>query len=297
MKNFLLLTFLVILNYKACSQDTFIFRGRVIDAETSVSLPGASISIRGTRINATTEDGGFFQIRIPEGAYTVSFSFVGFISDSVTINTKHLTDVEVRLHQSPTTLDSVVVSTKQTDEKLLETETGHVVLQRKELQTLPYLLGELDPIRILQLMPGVQTAGEGSTGYYVRGGAIDQNLMLLDNATVYNPSHLFGFFSIFNGSVVSSLEMFKSGIPSYYGGRLSSVTKITTRKGDANKFRAEGGIGVIATNLLIEGPIVKNKGSLLIAARRTYVDFFAQKLHDASILKRDINYYFYDLNV
>ncbi|HTJ51186.1 MAG TPA: TonB-dependent receptor, partial [Cyclobacteriaceae bacterium] len=143
----------------------------------------------------------------------------------------------------------------------------------------------------------VQTAGEGSTGYYVRGGAIDQNLMLLDNATVYNPSHLFGFFSIFNGTVVNSLEMFKSGIPSYYGGRLSSVTKVTTRKGDAEKFRAEGGIGIIATNILFEGPIVKNKGSFLIAARRTYVDFFAQKLHDASILKRDINYYFYDLNV
>jgi hypothetical protein len=149
---------------------------------------------------------------------------------------------------------------------------------------------------MIQLMPGIQTAGEGSTGFYVRGGALDQNLMMLDHATIYNPSHMFGFFSIFNGSTLQGVDVYKSGIPAYHGGRLSSVTRVTTRRGNNQKVKGEGGIGLIAANVLVEGPLNKNKGSFLIAARRTYVDVFAKGLRELSILKQDINYYFYDLN-
>jgi len=250
-----------------------------------------------TNANTVAKDDGSFQIEIQQGKHQVMFSFIGYLSDSIIVDTDHLTAVTIKLKSVVTTLDSVTVSGISDDEKLTETETGYVLIKKKDIENLPYLLGEIDPVRIIQLMPGIQTAGEGSTGYYVRGGAIDQNLMLLDNATVYNPSHLFGFFSVFNGATINSLELYKSGVPSYYGGRLSSVTKVNTRKGSTTNFKGEGSLGLIATNLLIEGPIVKNKGSFLIAARRTYVDLFASMLHDASILKRDIDYYFFDLNI
>ncbi len=271
--------------------------GYVYDATTGSPLPGCTLFIQTLSKGTATDASGFFQLPIPRGHYQVVFSFVGYKGDTVTINVQASQSLSVRLEPETTTLSEVVVAEKVADEAVTQTETGLVSLQRKDIEKLPYLLGEVDPIRILQLMPGVQTSAEGSTGFYVRGGAVDQNLMLLDHSTVYNPSHLFGFFSIFNGTAVQGLDMYKSGIPSYYGGRLSSITKVSTRSGSDQQLKGEGSIGLVAANILVEGPLKKNKGSLLVAARRTYVDLFARGLREIGLLKRNIDYYFYDLNI
>ncbi|HEY9049666.1 MAG TPA: TonB-dependent receptor, partial [Ohtaekwangia sp.] len=289
---------LVMLCFSAAAQDSlYTLNGYVYDRDTSTPLPGATVYIASLVKGVTTNEQGYYTLHAPAGNYQVTFSFIGYERDSVMIDLSRSVTYSIRLRPSATTIAEVTVSAQKEDEKLKQTETGHISIQKKDIESLPYLLGEIDPVRILQLMPGVQTAGEGSTGFYVRGGAIDQNLMMLDNTTIYNPSHLFGFFSIFNGATVNNIDLYKSGIPSYYGGRLSSITNVTTRSGNKEKFHGEGNIGLIATNILVEGPIKKSKGSFLVAARRTYVDLFAKALRDLSLLKQDIRYYFYDLNV
>jgi len=271
--------------------------GHVHDANTGSPLPGCTLFIHALNKGTATDTAGFFQLAVPPGRYQVVFSFVGYRHDTVSVEVQASRILDIKLRPETTTLTEVVVAEKAADDAVTQTETGLISLQRKDIEKLPYLLGEVDPIRILQLMPGVQTSGEGSTGFYVRGGAVDQNLMLLDHATVYNPSHLFGFFSIFNGTVVQGLDMYKGGIPSYYGGRLSSITKVSTRSGNDQELKGEGSLGLVAATVLVEGPVKKNRGSFLVAARRTYVDLFARGLHELGLLKRNIDYYFYDLNI
>lgn len=287
---------LLLLALLAQAQD-HLLSGYVHDAVTGSPLPGCTLFIQTLNKGAATDTAGFFQLAVPSGRFQVVFSFVGYKRDTVTVNVQASQSLAIKLKPESTTLSEVVVADKAADEAVTQTETGLISLQRKDIEKLPYLLGEVDPIRILQLMPGVQTSGEGSTGFYVRGGAVDQNLMLLDHSTVYNPSHLFGFFSIFNGTAVQGLDMYKGGIPSYYGGRLSSVTKVSTRSGNDQELKGEGSIGLVAATVLVEGPVKKNKGSFLVAARRTYVDLFARGLHEIGLLKRNIDYYFYDLNI
>lgn len=261
-------------------------------------LPGATVRIHRLGNATTAGERGQYELDIPVGTYSVAFSFIGYDRDSVQLNITGPHTYTMRLKAAATTMEEVTVLSRPTDERVTQTETGLVTLQKKDLENLPYLLGELDPIRIIQLMPGIQTSGEGSTGFYVRGGAVDQNLMQLDHTTVYNPSHLFGFFSIFNGGTIESIDLYKGGIPSYYGGRLSSITNISTRQGSTEKIKGEGSIGVIATSLLLEGPVgKKKKASFMVAARRTYVDLFISGLRRLGALKQDINYYFYDLNI
>lgn len=291
------LLFSVLCLTAAAQQSVCTLEGYVTDHDNGSPLPGATIYIKTLAKGTTTNEQGFYTLSVPAGKHVVTFSFVGYESDSVTVDLQKATQITSRLKPVSTTISEVTISAQKEDEKLTQTETGLITLQKKDIENLPYLLGEIDPVRIIQLMPGIHTSGEGSTGFYVRGGAVDQNLMVLDHSTVYNPSHLFGFFSIFNGSTIKSIDLYKSGIPSYHGGRLSSVTNITTRPGSNQQFKGEGSIGLIATNVQAEGPLKKNKGSFLVAARRTYVDLFAQTLRDLSILKQDINYYFYDLNV
>lgn len=290
---FLLLTALSVQAQTTCCT----LEGVITDAATGTALTGANVYIPGTTRGTTADSLGRYALHVDAGRHTLVFSFIGFYSDTLVINAPQQALYNVKLKPVLTTIEAVTVSGQSAADKITQTETGLISIRREEIERLPYLLGEVDPIRILQLMPGIQTAGEGSTGFYVRGGALDQNLMMLDHATIYNPSHMFGFFSVFNGSTIQGIDVYKSGIPAYYGGRLSSVTRITTRRGNNEKIKGEGSLGLIAANILVEGPIHKNKGSFLVAARRTYVDLFAKGLRELSILKQDINYYFYDLNV
>ena len=273
-------------------------QGTLQDATTSTPLTGATVFVVNTTRGTTTDTNGHYTLALERGTYTVIYSFIGYYSDTVTLTLQQPVTHAIKLRPVLTTIQEVTVSDERTAaERLNQTETGLITIHREDMEHLPYLLGEADPIRLIQLMPGIQSAGEGSTGFYVRGGALDQNLMMLDHSTVYNPSHMFGFFSIFNGSTLDNIDLYKSGIPAYYGGRLSSVTRVTTRKGSAEKLKGEGAVGLIAANVLVEGPIKKNKGSFMVAARRTYVDLFAKGLRELSILRQNINYYFYDLNV
>lgn len=281
---------------KGIAQDV-ILSGYIKEAASDEPLPGCTVYVEAVARGTSADPNGFYKLTLPAGSYQVVFSFTGYGRDTRYVDLQSSQTVNVSLQPETTTLQEVEVASSHPEASLTQTETGHIVIQQKDLEKLPYLLGEVDPIRMLQLMPGVQTSGEGSTGFYVRGGAVDQNLMLLDHSTVYNPSHLFGFFSIFNGSTVQNLEMYKSGIPSYYGGRLSSVTKVTTRRGNDEQVKGQAGIGAVAANFLIEGPLKKNKSSFLFAARRTYLDLFARGLRNLNIVKKDLDYYFYDLNL
>lgn len=284
-------------SHSGFAQDQYMLDGYIHDAETGQSLPGASVFIESLSRGTVVNENGYYQLMVPRGNYTLIFSFMGYERTTREAVIERAQSINIKLKPLVTTMQTVIISDSNPEEKITQTETGLITLSKKELETLPYLLGESDPIRIIQLMPGVQTAGEGSTGFYVRGGAVDQNLILLDNSIVYNPSHLFGFFSVFNGSTINSIDLYKGGIPAYYGGRLSSITKINTRKGDDEQFRGEGSIGVIAANLLLEGPIRKNKGSFLIAGRRTYMDLFINPMRELFSVEEGLNYYFYDLNI
>jgi hypothetical protein len=278
------------------AQSTLKVNGSVSD-DSGTPLPGASIAILPGSALYATDDMGHFVAELAAGPHTIIASFVGHANDTTKLNLTGPVTLTIRLKPLSTVMDEVTVTDKKEDEQITRTETGLIQIGKKDLEAMPFLLGEIDPVRMIQLMPGIHTSGEGSTGFYVRGGAIDQNLMLLDNTVVYNPSHLFGFFSIFNGGTIENIDLYKSGIPSYYGGRLSSITNVTTRKGNAEKFQGEGSVGLIAANVLVEGPIRKNKGSFMVAARRTYVDLFLQPMRDLDLLKQNINYFFYDFNV
>jgi hypothetical protein len=297
-RTFLLLLFLVLATTPLCAQTTSARLSGFVYDEAGNPLPGATVRIHRLGKATTAGERGQYALDIQAGTYYVTFSFIGYDRDSVQLAMTDAHTYTMRLKAAATTMEEVTVSARPADDHVTQTETGLVTLQKKDLENLPYLLGELDPIRIIQLMPGIQTSGEGSTGFYVRGGAVDQNLMQLDHTTVYNPSHLFGFFSIFNGGTIESIDLYKGGIPAYYGGRLSSITNISTRQGSTEKIKGEGSVGLIATSLLLEGPVGKKKrASFMVAARRTYVDLFIRGLRRLKALKQDINYYFYDLNV
>jgi hypothetical protein len=279
------------------AQSAFVIEGSVTDAENNKPLWGANIFISALAIGVIADEKGYYKIEVPQGNHECIFSFVGYENQKLVLTADGPQILNIRLKPLTSVMDEVIISERKPEDKITETETGLISFSKKELETLPYLMGEVDPVRIIQLMPGVHTAGEGNTGFYVRGGAVDQNLMMLDHSIVYNPSHLFGFFSVFNGSTISGLDLYKGGVPSYYGGRLSSITKINTRKGDTERIKGEAGIGLLSTNVLLEGPINKGKGSFLMAGRRTYIDLFIDPLRQLFSVEEKIDYYFYDLNI
>lgn len=294
---FALLVWAVASCLNTLAQKQYTLSGFVYDEQTNNPLLNATIYIEEMSYGKVVDDKGHFQFSLAPRSYTLLVSLVGYEKQKLNINLSASLELQIKLKPQVSGIDEVVITANAEDQQIKETETGFVEIDKKELETLPYLLGEVDPIRILQLMPGVKTGGEGNTGFYVRGGAVDQNLIMLDNSIVYNPSHLFGFFSIFNGNAIDKMEMYKGGIPAYYGGRLSSFTKVSTRNGDPEKVKGEAGIGLIATNFLVEGPIKKNKGTFLIAGRRTYIDLFINPLRELFSVKERINYHFYDLNI
>jgi hypothetical protein len=290
----ILLVIFCLSDLSALSQDKYTVSGYVKDAKTGEELIGAAVFIKELSATGTyTNAYGFYSITIPEGFYNVTAQFIGYEPESVTIALKQNIKQEFSLNEKVNTLTEVVITAEKKDENINKIQMGVEKMGMKEIRNIPVLMGEKDVLKTLQLMPGVKSAGEGNSGFYVRGGGADQNLILLDEATVYNASHLLGFFSVFNSDAIKDVTLYKGSQPAEFGGRLSSVLDIRMKDGNDKKFGVEGGIGIISSRLKLEGPIVKDKGSFTISGRRTYADLFL-KLSNDTLTNKSI-LYFYDL--
>ena len=273
--------------------------GTVSEAGTGESVPSAMVLVKSSSKTwtATTNPYGFYSLSVPSGkGYTLVVSMIGYAPftlnlGAVSTNRK----VDVALREEATQLGEVEVVSERLNSNVTTTEMSVSSLTAKEIKKVPQLLGETDIIRTLTLLPGVSTVGEGASGFNVRGGNADQNLILLDEAPVYNSSHLFGFFSIFNADAVKDVKLYKGGMPANYGGRLSSVLDVRQKEGNAQKFAGTGGIGLLSSRLLLEGPIVQDKVNFMVAGRRSYFDLFFPYFNSPELDNTTI--YFYDLNI
>lgn len=291
--NSLLFFFLFTLQF-LFAQEKFTLSGNIKDAANGEDLIGAAVTVNGTSTGAVTNFYGFYSLTLREGSYTIKISYLGYetVSRQVELNSDLKLDVEMQ--QEEEQLEEVVVTAEREDANVTSTEMSVNKLDIRTIEKMPALLGEVDVIRSIQLLPGVSTVGEGASGFNVRGGSVDQNLILLDEAPVYNSSHLFGFFSVFNPDAVKDVKLIKGGIPAQYGGRLSSVLDIRNKEGNLKQFGATGGVGLIFSRLTVEAPIVKDKASFIIAGRRSYADVLAKPF-----LNEDLSgsqFYFYDLS-
>lgn len=268
--------------------------GTVRDSTSGEALPGASIYTTDRKYGIFSDFEGNYEMQIPAGTYELEVFFFGYNTQSLKVLIESDIKLDFNLSSSAQQLDEIVLKGERRDENVKDTKVSTIKLDIEEIKKLPALFGEVDVIKNVQLLPGVQVAGEGNTGLYVRGGGPDQNLVLLDNATVYNPVHTVGIFSVFNSDVLGSTELYKGGIPAKYGGRLSSLLDIRTKTGSYEKLGLSAGIGILASRLMVEGPIVKDKASFLFSARRTYFDVFLAASSDENI--RETRLYFLDLN-
>jgi len=279
----------------ALGQTRYTLSGSVKDAQSGEVLIGATIRVLQQPVIGTiSNEYGFYSLTLPEGTYTVQVSLVSYqpVTKTVTLTTS--THLDVTLAEAATQLQEVSVRSQAANEHITNPTMGVERLSMSAIKQIPVLLGERDPLKVLQLLPGIKSAGEGNSGFHVRGGNSDQNLILLDEAPVYNASHLLGFFSTFNADAIKDLAIYKGGMPAQYGGRLSSVLDVKMNDGNNQTFHAGGGIGLIASRLYAEGPLVKDKSSFLITGRRTYADAFLKLSNDPDINRNTL--YFYDLN-
>jgi len=274
-----------------------------VRAADGTALPGATVAVPALKLGTATDENGRYRLDLPAGPHEVTVSFVGYVPQTFRVNlgARPRQQRDLTLVPNPNELGEVVVQGQQTlREKLETTQMGVEHLTIKEAKLLPALFGEVDILKTLQLKPGVQNGGEGSSGIFVRGGSSDQNLVLLDNALVYNPNHLFGLFSVFNSDAVQSVDLYKSGFPAQFGGRLSSVIDVKLREGSREKFTVTGGIGLIASRLSLEGPINHGQGSFIVTGRRTYFDVFTRALNRANATTENYqpipNYFFQDFS-
>lgn len=288
----LLLTFTQII----FAEQKFTLSGYIKDSQTGETLIGANIFDKNNRGMGTASNiYGFYSITLPSGEHTFVVSFIGYKSIEQTITLKENTNIDFVLNPEGITQQEVVISATRQD-NVQSTDMGKVSMSIENIKSLPALFGEVDIMRSLQLLPGIRSAGEINAGFYVRGGGPDQNLVLLDEAVVYNTGHLFGFFSVFNSDAIKNVTLHKGSMPAEYGGRLSSVIDVQMKEGNNQKFQGEGGIGIISSRLTLQGPIQKNKSSFIIAGRRTYADLLAKPFLNNTDYEGN-GYYFYDLNL
>ena len=292
---FLLIFIAVVLSAPLFSQGKFTISGAVRDAKTGEELIGATVFVKEiANTGASANSYGFYSLTLPAGKYTVQAHYVGYteFTQSITLDSSRI--ININLVPTSVEMKQVVVSARKGDENVKDAQMSAVKLDIQELSKIPVIFGEKDLLKTIQLLPGVMGAGEGNSGFYVRGGNSDQNLILLDEALVYNASHLLGFFSTFNSDAIKDATLFKGNMPAEYGGRLSSVLDIKMKDGNDKTYSVGGGIGLIASRLYVEGPIVPDKGSFLITARRTYADLFLRASKDTNLNKDQL--YFYDIN-
>ena len=277
-------------------EEKFTISGYVKDDADGEFLIGASVYIKETKTGTTTNVYGFYSLTVPKGDYTLVIAFVGYGEFTQAIHLDQDIRINTSLKEVIKTMNEVEITGEAPNKNVQSTEMGKFNIDVETIKKLPAFMGEVDILKTIQLLPGIQSAGEGNAGFYVRGGGPDQNLILLDEAVVYNAGHLFGFFSVFNGDAVKNLEIYKGGMPAQYGGRLSSVLDISMKDGNNKKLSATGGIGVISSRLTIEAPIKKDTSSFVISARRTYIDALVQPFIPKSKPAKGSGYYFYDLN-
>ncbi len=295
-KQLCLLTSLILLGLVQVFAQKHTISGYVTDQKTGERLRGASVYLANKNIGTTSNNFGFYSITIPADSVSLLITYAGFktFEKRFLLNKDHL--IDAAMEPAPA-LEEVVVKSLQKPSIQVRTQMSSVDLPIETIKSLPKFLGETDIIKAIQLLPGVQAGNEGQSGIYVRGGGPDQNLILLDGVPVYNVSHLFGFFSVFNADAVKSVELVKGGFPARYGGRLSSVLDIQMKEGNKNELHGEGGIGVIASRLTLEGPFKKGKeSSFIVSGRRTYIDILARPIIKAQTEGVTTGYYFYDFN-
>ncbi|NEN24695.1 TonB-dependent receptor [Cryomorpha ignava] len=283
------------LQISAQAQRSVLIYGSIKDSLTLESLPGASIYLTPSLKGAITDANGNYKFRASPGNYLLTASYVGFREYKKQISLSENDSLKLDISLGSITLSAVEIEATRL-EKIRSTEMGVNALTMETIETMPAFLGEVDLLKSIQLLPGVQSAGEGSAGFYVRGGGPDQNLILFDDAVVYNASHLLGFFSVFNSDAIQSVKLYKGVMPARHGERLASVIDIEQRQGNKDKFSGRGGIGLISSRLTLEGPIEKGKSTFLIAGRRTYIDALAKPFIKKSSPFGGSGYYFYDLN-
>jgi hypothetical protein len=272
------------------SQEKYTLSGTIADKSSNETLIGASVYIKELQTGTTTNAYGFFSISLPKGTYTLQISYVSFNTMEQTVDLNQNIRKNFLLSADAQYLDEIIISETKTRTNIKRPEMSVNKLSIGEIKKMPVVLGEVDVLKSILQLPGVTNAGEGSSGFNVRGGSADQNLILLDEATIFNSSHLFGFFSVFNPDAIKDLKLYKGGIPARFGGRLSSVLDIYQKEGNSNDFHMTGGIGVISSRLLAEGPIVKERGSFLVAGRSSYAHLFLKLTDNKN------SAYFYDLN-
>lgn len=273
-------------------KDQVTISGYIKDAANGEELLYVNVYAQEVKMGTTTNLYGFYSITLPKGTHTLSFSYLGYQTNKKTIDLKGNFEMNVELQPESETLDEVVVVGEAENEAVESVVMSRIDVEIEQVKKLPSLLGEPDVIKTIQTLPGVTSAGEGTSSFFVRGGSADQNLILIDEAPVYEISHMFGLFSVFNADIIKSAELYKGGIPAKYGGRLSSLLEVTSRDGNTKQLSGSGGIGLLAAKLTLEGPIVKDEASFIVSGRRSYADIFMKQMKDLD----GTTVQFYDLN-
>lgn len=280
----------------APAQKKFTVSGYVKEESTGEYLIGANVYIKELMKGTTTNQYGFYSLTLVQGKYTLVISYLGFQGIEMPIDLNKDIRNNLSLKSKSVQVKEVVITAERDDKNTQSAEMGTVDLDVEKVKELPAFLGEVDVLKTIQLLPGVASAGEGNSGFYVRGGGPDQNLILLDEAVVYNASHLFGFFSVFNADAVKNVKLIKGGMPANYGGRLASVLDISMKEGNNKQYQVDGGLGLISSRLTVQGPLKKDTCSFIISARRTYIDILMKGFIPDSSAFSGSGYYFYDLN-
>lgn len=289
-KKKILLLLSLVFSFASFSQEKFSLSGTISDENTNETLIGVTIIIEELKTGTTTNEYGYYSITLPKGIYTVRYTYIGFEDIIEKINLQENSRKNISLKESNVQLNEIIVTENQYKPNIQKPEMSVNKISVNTIKKMPVVLGEADILKSILTLPGVTNAGEGQSGFNVRGGAADQNLILLDEATIYNSSHLFGFFSVFNADAIKDLKLYKGGVPARFGGRVASVLDIYQKDGNSNKFHMNGGIGLISSRLLAEGPIVKDRGSFLVAGRSSYAHLFLKLSNNENAA------YFYDLN-
>lgn len=269
--------------------------GFVKDSTTGEALVGAIIKTIDGKKGAATDVKGYYKIELTAGVYTIQITYLGYITQqrTISVSTQDI-NLNFSLSSNAVSTKEAVITGERNNKNVTSTEMSRVELSGEQVKTLPVIFGEPDVLKAITLLPGIKSGGEGGTGFYVRGGGPDQNLILMDDAVIYNASHLLGFLSVFNTDAVRNVEVIKGGMPANYGGRLSSILNVNLREGDEQKYKVNGGIGLISSRIMAEGPIQKGKSAFMVAARRTYIDALVKPFLTEE--QKANGYYFYDFN-
>jgi predicted transport protein len=286
---------MLLTSFGAVAQKKPTLSGYITDVRNGEALSYAKVFVQELKTGAVVNAYGFYSLTIPSGNYTIEFRADGFQTQVLSIALSENQTRNIELDMAVQETKDIRVTGKRSD-NVTSTKLGQMELKMDQVKTLPAFMGEVDVVKTLQLLPGVSSVSEGGQGFYVRGGGPDQNLVLLDEGVVYNASHLFGFFSVFNADAINSVNLIKGGMPANFGGRLSSVLEVNMNEGNLKQIKVKGGIGAISSRLTIEGPIKKDKGSFIVSGRRTYIDLIMKAAIPDSSPFAGSGYFFYDVN-